>query len=158
VLNASPIIVLARIGREDLLLTSAEQVVVPRTVAEEIQVGPLDDPARRALASGSFSLVNTPSPPAELLAWDLGAGETAVLSWALIEPGWTAILDDASARKCAHSFAIPVKGTLAIVLQAKRQGLIASAAEILRALRATGFRIDDQVVREALKRTVDEEW
>jgi predicted nucleic acid-binding protein len=80
VLNASPIIVLAKIGLESLLLSQADQVVVPRLVAKEIQVGPTEDPARLALANGLFSVVDTPPPSSELLAWDLGGGETAVLS------------------------------------------------------------------------------
>lgn len=120
VLNASPLIVLARIGREDLILTQAEKIVVPRAVAKEIEAGPIDDQARRIMASDQLTIVDTPPPPAELLAWDLGSGETAVLSLALAENDWTAILDDAAARKCARSFAVPVKGTLAIVLRAKQ--------------------------------------
>jgi len=39
VLNASPLIVLAHIGREDLLFALADEVVVPRAVALEIQEG-----------------------------------------------------------------------------------------------------------------------
>ena len=72
VLNASPLIVLARVGLEDLPLSLATQVVVPRPVAEEIQGSPSLDPARQALASGRFIIVDTPPPPPELLAWDLG--------------------------------------------------------------------------------------
>jgi len=33
---------------------------------------------------------------AEILAWHLGSGETAVLSFALAQAGWTAILDTAA--------------------------------------------------------------
>jgi len=158
VLNASPLIVLARVGRESLFFDLVEQVVVPRAVAMEIQAGPPEDQARQVLAVGRFAIVETPPPPAEIMAWDLGAGETAVLSFALTEAGWTAILDDAAARKCALSFSLPIKGTLAIVLLAKQRGLIPSAAEVLRSMRATGFYLDDQTVREALLRTVGEEW
>ena len=158
VVNASPLIVLAHVGREQLLFELADQVVVPRAVVAEILAGPADDPARRALDSSRFTIVDAPAPPAEIVAWDLGAGEAAVLSYALTEPGCTAILDDALARKCARSFAILVKGTLAIVLLAKQRALIPSAAEMLRALRVAGFRIDDRIVREALRSAVGEEW
>jgi predicted nucleic acid-binding protein len=157
VLNASPLIVLARIGQEGLFQALAEQVVVPRAVAREIEAGP-EDPARRGIVAGHFAIVDTLPPPAEVLAWDLGAGETAVLSFALAEKGWTAILDDAIARKCAGALSLPVRGTLGIVLVARRRKLIPSAAEVIRSLRATGFRLDDQTIRDALARTVDEEW
>ena len=156
VLNASPLIVLAQIGREDLF-SLAEQVVIPRDVVDEIQAGPEDDRALKLLQAGKFKIVESRTPPLEILAWDLGAGESAVLSFAIAESGWTSILDDALARKCAQSFSISVRGTLGIVLLAKQRGMIPSAAEVVRALRDTGFRLDDQVVRDAVA-SVGEEW
>ncbi len=47
VINASPLIVLARIGYERLLCDLPDQAVIPQAVASEIEVGPQDDPARR---------------------------------------------------------------------------------------------------------------
>ena len=157
-LNASPLIVLARVGLEGLPLSLAEQVVVPRPVVEEIQAGPTLDPAQQAFAAGRFTIVDPPPPPAELLAWDLGYGETAVLSWVIANQDWTAILDDGEARKCARAFSVPLKGTLAVVLMAKLQGLIPSASEVMQALINTGFRLDERLIRDALARTVNETW
>jgi predicted nucleic acid-binding protein len=158
VLNASPTIVLARIGLQGVFFDLTQQVLIPQAVAKEIQAGPPEDAAQRFLAEGRISIVPTPPPSSELSAWDLGAGETAVLSYALANPGWIAILDDGAARKCARSFSIPHKGTLAIVLLAKQQGLISSAANTLRALQSNGFRLDDELIRETLHRVVKEEW
>jgi len=50
VLNASPLIVLARAGYIDLVPKLAAGVVVPRAVAREVSLGPVDDPAVRFLA------------------------------------------------------------------------------------------------------------
>jgi len=157
VLNASPLIVLARVGQEHLLHTLADEVVVPRAVAVEIEAGPADDPVRQVMAGGYFTIVEA-IPVPEVLAWDLGAGETAVLSYALSKPGWTVILDDAAARKCARSFGLRLKGTLAVVILAKQRGSIPSATDVLRSLLNTGFRLDENVIREALSRTVGEKW
>jgi predicted nucleic acid-binding protein len=162
--NASPLIVLAHIGQQDLLPALADQVVVPDAVATadavatEIQAGPAQDAARQVLAAGRFTVVGTPPPPPELLSWDLGSGETAVLSLALADKQWTPILDDAAARKCARSFDLPLKGTLAIVLMAKQRNLIPSAAQIIQSLVAVGFRLDDRLIQETLARTVGETW
>jgi predicted nucleic acid-binding protein len=158
VVNASPLIVLARIGLEQLLLDLVDEVIVPRAVAVEIEAGPPEDQSRRALATGKFTVIDTPTPPTEILAWDLGSGETAVLSFALAQSGWTAILDDAAARRCARSFSIPLKGTLAVVILAKQRGLIASAAQTLQTLRSHGFRLNDPIIAEALMRMVGETW
>lgn len=81
VLNASPLIVLARAGLEDLLVKLPEQVVVPRAVEAEIKAGPVGDPARQALSASKFSIVDAPARE-DILTWDLGRGETAVLSHA----------------------------------------------------------------------------
>ena len=77
VLNASPIICLARAGYHQLLNELPEQVVVPEAVVAEVNAG-----------------------------------------------------------KCAKALGIPVKGTLSIVLTARKRGIISSAAEVLRALQA----------------------
>jgi len=106
---------LAHIGAEHLFSVLADEVVVPRAVALEVEEGPVEDRARQALATGQFTLVDTPPSPVELLAWDLGSGENAVLSLALTEAGWTAILDDAAARSCARSFSVHVRGALGVV-------------------------------------------
>ncbi len=158
ILNASPLIVMARIGYEGLFAGLADEVVVPRAVALEVQAGLATDPACQALTAGRFQIVATPPPPAEILAWDLGAGETAVLAQALAESGWSAILDDAAARRCVRCFALPVRGTLAIVILARQRGLISSATEVLQALKGVGFRLDDPVIQDALARTVGEQW
>lgn len=157
-LNASPLIVLARVGLEDLPQSLAAEVVVPLPVAKEIGAGPLLDPARQALASDRFTVVYMPPAPPELLAWDLGPGETAVLSWAIAQNGWTVILDDAEARRCARAFSIPVKGTLALLVMAKQYGIISSAAEVIQTLVNTGFHLDDQLIRRVLAETVGETW
>ena len=44
--NASPIIVLARLGEADLLLRLPSELVIPAAVAAEVTAGPADDPGR----------------------------------------------------------------------------------------------------------------
>lgn len=158
VINASPVIALARVGQVDLLLRLPTSVVIPQEVAEELTRASKGDPARLAVESGLFPIVATTTPPPALLAWDLGAGETAVLAYAMAHAGWVAVLDDSMARRCARSFSVRMKGTLAIVILAKQHGLIKSATQVLRALRSAGFRLDDAVICDALARTVGEQW
>jgi len=158
VVNASPVIALARVGQVELLMRLPEQVVIPQADAQELRNAPKDDPARRVVESGLFKIVRTPAPSPEILAWDLGKGETAVLSYAHAHPGWVSILDDGAARRCARSLSLTFMGTLSVVILAKQQGMIESAAQVLYNLRSNGFRLDDNVIREALARTVKETW
>ena len=111
VLNASPLILLAQIGQLHLIAALAEAAIVPEAVVAEILAGPVDDPARRWIEAGSLRAAANISALPELQAWDLGAGETAVLAQALAKPGWVAVLDDAAARRCARSFSLPLKRT-----------------------------------------------
>lgn len=50
VVNSSPIITLAKIGRLDLLISQNLKILVPEAVADEIASGPPDDPARLAIS------------------------------------------------------------------------------------------------------------
>jgi predicted nucleic acid-binding protein len=158
IINASPVIALARVGQVGLLARLPEQAALPQAVAEELSVAPEDDHARQALESGLFKIVKAPAIPDNILAWDLGKGESAVLAYALAHPEYVAILDDGAARRCARSFSLHVTGTLAVVILAKQHGLIESAAQVLHALRGADFRLDDELIRDVLARTVGEKW
>ena len=158
VLNASPIIVLAKVDRLDLLEGLAPEICIPPAVVKEITAGPEDDLGRHALESGWGKRLPESGLRSEVLGWSLGAGETEVLSVALEKPGWMAVIDDATARACAGSIGVPVIGTLGVVLRAKRQGLIASAGKIIRDLRQSGLYFDDHFVRTVLKQVVGEDW
>jgi predicted nucleic acid-binding protein len=158
VINASPIIALARVGQVELLAHLPEETILPQAVIKELLHAPEGDPARRVVESGLFATVPSPPSPPEILAWDLGRGETAVISFALTNPGWVAVLDDGVARRCARSFSLPIIGTLAVIILAKQYGLIDSAAQVLQTLRAHGFRLDDALIRDALAHSVGEPW
>lgn len=157
ILNASPLIALGRIGYTHLFNELATDIAIPRAVADEIKAGPANDRAQLAVMDNAQHIIDTGLAP-EVLAWDLGAGETAVISYGLTQPEWKVILDDAMARRCARSFGLHTKGTLAIVILAKQRGLIDSAADVLRLLLKAEFRLDEKVIRKALAHTVGERW
>lgn len=158
VVNASPVIALARVGQVELLTRLPARAYMPQAVVAELLRAPHSDPARQAVELGLFHLIPTSPSPTELLAWDLGAGETSVLATVLSQPQWVAILDDGAARRCARSFSVSVLGTLAVVILAKQHGLIESAARVLDDLRRADFRLNENLIREVLARTVGETW
>jgi predicted nucleic acid-binding protein len=158
VVNASPLIVLGKIGQLDLLTQLPKDIVVPSAVADEIKAGPENDAARLAIEARMFRLVDVQEPTPELAAWDLGLGETAVLSFALENSNWTAILDDSAARKCAITFGVDVKGSLAIVILARKRGLVPLVKPLLRTMQEVGLRLDDKTIRQVLKESVGEDW
>lgn len=153
VVNASPLILLSRGGHCDLLHLVADEIVVPAQVAGEVRARGTTDPTAAFLASTPWISVlpEVPVPPT-IIAWGLGAGESAVLAHALANPGMEAIIDDLAGRRCAEVLGIPVRGTLGVVLLAKRKGLITSARATLDDLLKTGLYLSRQTIDAALKR------
>jgi predicted nucleic acid-binding protein len=90
---------LGRINHLFLLQHLAEEIVVPTGVAKEIARGPEDDPARQWLQAQGRELVREVQVvPPVIIAWNLGLGESEVLSWAYQNPEYKAVLDDRAAR------------------------------------------------------------
>jgi predicted nucleic acid-binding protein len=154
--NASPLIFLTRAGLLDLLQLAGPEVVVPVAVAEEIQRRGPNDPAAQAIASTRWlEVVATPEVPPAIQAWDLGPGESAVLSWCSSKAGTEGIIDDLAARRCADTLGIPVRGTLGLVLLGKQRGQLAAARPVLETLRGAGMYLSSSVMDRALRK-VDE--
>lgn len=149
--NASPLIFLSRAGLLDLLQLAAPEVVVPMQVAEEIgRRGPQDLTAQAIESTSWLRAVEIAAIPQAILAWDLGAGESAVLTWCFGNERREAIIDDLAARRCANALGIRVRGTLGLVLLAKKQGRIQSAQTVVGRLRQSGMYLSNGVVARAL--------
>ena len=95
VVNASPLITLFRSGQADLLPRLFDRIVVPDAVWQEVVVADRDDAAARGLDAQAWPLRDTVASSPRVEAWNLGAGETAVLSYALAHPLLRAVVDDA---------------------------------------------------------------
>jgi len=153
VVNASPLIFLSRGHHIELLHNFARQIYVPEPVAAEIKVKGNQEITAKVLEDTPWLEV-TPSKavPDIILNWGLGPGESAVLTLAHENPGMEAIIDDLSARKCAAFLQIPVRGTLGIVLVAKKRGLIPQARPLIEDLIRSGLYLSRTIIDEALKR------
>jgi predicted nucleic acid-binding protein len=156
VINASPLIFLARGGHVGLLGKLMRRVSVPEQVATEIsQRGPQDVTVQTLQQSACLTVVRVAEIPKRIEQWGLGDGESAVLALALSVPGTVAVMDDLAGRKCAQTLGIPVRGTLGVELLAKRRGFIPKARPVLEDLIHGGLYLSRQVLDEALRR-VDE--
>lgn len=151
--NASPLIFLTRGGHLDLLHCFSARVVVPQPVAEEVRAKGPEDPTARLLDSTPWlTVAPAPAVPDLILQWGLGPGESSVLALAFSLPGHEAIIDDLAARRCAALLGVPVRGTLGIVLAAKRRGLLAEARPVMEDLIRGGMYLSRRVLERALRR------
>jgi predicted nucleic acid-binding protein len=156
IVNASPLICLSRAGLSDLLRQAAETIMVPMSVAREVLApGPTDVTTGLLAKTPWLVQVDDPEIPPSILGWDLGRGESTVLALALAHVGARAIIDDLHGRRCAESLGIPLRGTVGLVLRARRARIIASARDAFERLRAGGMYLSDRIVLDVL-REVDE--
>lgn len=137
----------------ELLRHFAQRIFVPEPVAEEIRMKGSQDITVKVLDSIPWLEVLPAVPvPETILEWGLGPGESSVLAYAYTNEGVEAIIDDLAGRKCAAFLHIPVRGTLGIVLAAKKRGMIPQARPVIETLIRSGLYLSKPVIDEALKR------
>ena len=152
IVNASPLILLGKAQRLDLLSALAGQVLIPQAVAAEIGVKPDGQALLDAINKDpGFTVVDDLDISLDILSWDLGAGETQVIAHAKLCTAERAVLDDLEARRCAEVMGVPVIGTLGIVGRARRLGILDAAAPVIEKLREVGLYVSGDVVARLLR-------
>ena len=152
VVDASPLSTLFRSGQAGLLPQLFQKIIVPDPVWTEVTGGERDDPAARELIVQPWPIREIVTTSPRVAAWNLGDGETSVLSYALENPACRVVVDDAEARRCARTLGIRTLGTGGVLILAKQRGLIVTVAEGLNRLRQAGLWLSDDVARRLLKR------
>jgi predicted nucleic acid-binding protein len=149
--NTTPLVFLARENLLEMLRIGVDEVAVPESVIAEIHGHGSDDPTVKAIESLDWLQIRPAGKVASVVAlWDLGPGESAVLSLALAEESSWAVIDDWQARRCARSLGIRCIGTLGLVLLAKQTGRIPAARPVVEQLRMSGMYLSDLVISQAL--------
>lgn len=152
VVNASPLILLAKAGRLELLRALGRDLIVPDVVLEELKAKGSDDPVVQSVKNAHWLRVVSVSPTQQsVAAWRLGAGESAVLTCALQYSDSLVVLDDREGRRCASSHGIAVIGTVGVALLAKDAGAIPLVAPVLDELVAAGMHASDELLARALQ-------
>ena len=120
VANASPLILLGKVEQIQLLSAMVGQIIVPGAVIREVSAKPDGVRAVQTLtALEPAVIVDDEVPPAKILSWDLGAGETQVISHAVAHSADRVVIDDLEARRCAKAMGLAIIGTLGSVGRAK---------------------------------------
>lgn len=141
--NTSPLQYLHQVGLLDLLPQLVGRVTLPQAVVDELEAGRGLGYDLPDVASLGWVSVRAPAGPLRVFSPDLGRGETDVLRLALEAPAGdvTLILDDMRAREAAGRLGLKFTGTLGVLLEAKRAGLLTEVKPQLDRLDALGFRV-----------------
>ena len=145
VVNASPLILLCKAGHVRLLEKLGRNVFVPRAVVNEVAAYPGDEAGSTVRSFPWLQQVEV-TVPDSIKAWDLGAGESEVIAYALQTEGVRPLLDDAEGKSCALAHGLKPLGTAGLLVLAKRSGLIQSVKPALGIIREKGLWISDSVV------------
>lgn len=149
--NTSPLQYLHQLQLLHILPALVNKVVVPPAVIEELTAGRMRGVDVPDAEAQPWISVRTPKGVSALrLVSDLGAGETEVLMLALESTDPLVIIDDWLARNIAGSLQLPVKGTLGLLLDAKKRGIVNAVRPYLDALQDLRFRVSPETRRAVL--------
>jgi uncharacterized protein len=142
--NTTPLITLVGIGLLDLLPALYQEIQIPTAVFTEYQAGRSHVPSSPDLATLSWLTVHTVTPdPA--VPTTLDSGEAEAIALARAHHARLILLDERTGRIVALRLGLPVAGSLAVLLQAKQQGLIPLVAPLLDQMVQQGRRISPQL-------------
>jgi uncharacterized protein len=152
VADAGPLIHLSLLGRIDLLPTIYGRILVPDLVYKEVQAGEGMAGASEVKDASWIDVVQH-EPEADLfrsLQAQLDPGEAAAL-WLGTERQADWILsDDRQARLAAERLGLQVRGTLGVLAEAKRRGLVPELSSLLRQLKAEGVWLSERLIQAVL--------
>jgi len=152
VVDAAPIIFLAKLGHLEFLRLNAEEVLVPTEVLKEIAAK--QDEATEEVSKrldGWLKECKVVRSDLMRMLIDMDEGERSVLAQALQEGIDSVVLDDMEARRIARRLGLKPIGTVGLLIVARQRGLIGSLKTELDRLKALGFWLSEELYREALK-------
>ena len=152
VVNASPLICLSQSGLSSLPPALFSKIVVPDEVYQEIT-------AKAGISldlTKHFKKGSALDVPTSIASWDLGKGESAVLTFALKNSEYWAVIDDREARRCAVALGCRHTGTVGIIVLAKKRGIIKSVREALMKLRSAGLWLSESFITEICRTSGEE--
>jgi len=152
--DATPIISLAKIDMLDFLGKFYSEVVLPEAVFNEVCSNPVFTDEAETVKNSAFIRVETVSNQQSVkilraAGLDLGESEAIVLADSLSDS--LLLMDERKGRQIAQSMGIRIIGTLGILLQAKKQGLIDKIKPLLDSLIDANIRISENLYNSVLE-------
>ena len=150
IVNSTPVIGLANIGKLDVLRQMYGAITIPQAVFDEIKSPSVQ---RQVNANRDWIRVEqiNDASQKQMYRAKLHAGEVEVMILAQEKKADLVILDDNAAKKTAKFLGLRVIGTLGILVLAKKRGYIKEVSPVLDALKRDGFFVSDDLCDLVLK-------
>lgn len=151
--NTTPLIALAWLERLDLLPALFGAVHIPDAVHAELHSDP-EKMGSAELAAASWLRVTVVENAlaVQMLANELDAGESEAIVLAHEMRAGLLLMDERRGRRRAAEGGLAVTGTLGILIEARKRGLIGPLRPFLDRLRALPFRMTPALYAETLSK------
>jgi uncharacterized protein len=155
--NASPLIILAKLGLFDLPQRLFSSLVIAAEVWHEVAIQGAGLPGavelQQALQAG-WVTVQPVANVGQLTIWQsqfaLGTGELATIQLAKELAAAFALIDERRARLLAKAEVVSVLGTVGLLELAYRRGEIADLRQVYQTLLRQGARINRKILNQSL--------
>lgn len=153
VCDTSPLILLAKIDRLELLFRLYSQTAIPISVLDEVRVRPTEETtAIESLVENQAIQIQRVSPQVlESVPADLGAGEREAIALAIETDANMIVLDDREGRRVARERELSVTGTIGVLVEARARDMIASVRKEMDRLIEAGMWIDEAFYHRILQ-------
>lgn len=140
--DTSCLILLSKVDELAILKLNYNRILITPEIADEFDQELPD----------WFEVMRVKDRGLQLLLQDsLDLGESTALALAMETNNATVILDDLKARKLAQKLGLKITGTIGVIIKAKLKGNIPSAKKILKKILNTDFRVNANVIDEAIR-------
>jgi len=134
VADTTPLLYMSRIGRVGVLQTLYNQIVVPKTVWEEAVLVRPDAKGIEDLLGANWLVVSDQAERAGVdhsLEQALDPGEAAAITLAELLRADMLLIDERKGRAVARERGLKIRGTLGVLVDARRAGHIPSLKSVL---------------------------
>lgn len=150
IVDNTPLVALWTLRRLDLFQLLFDEVLAPAAVYAEFLA--TERVLRQsALATASWIRPASLADPRRADTFvGIGRGEAEVLVLAQERHARLVVIDDLRARRYARRLAMPLTGTMGLLVQAKREGYLTEVAPLIHELRMAGIFFSASLVADVL--------
>jgi predicted nucleic acid-binding protein len=151
--DTGPLIALAKADALTLLKELFGDVDVPPAVHRELLAKSGAEAPRLDVAFAAYLHVTNPPPvplDVQRVTAHLGAGEQQAIALAY-QTGSLLLIDDRSGRSAARRLGVSVTGTVGVLVEAKRAGLVPQLRPVLEQVRQDGYHLSDALIETAAR-------
>ena len=149
--NTTPLIGLSGLNYLPLLRDLYTEVWIPREVEKEFVA--LDETVYQEVLNSApwIKVVDLTNPQSAAIYQGIDDGEAEVFALAVEHDARLVLLDENQGRKKAKAIGLTVKGTVGVLLEAKKEGLIEVIKPLLMQLRDNGMHLSESLINNALQ-------